>query len=569
MLDPHIESIETALQAQMAGLWQRLDPSEIDNINKRVPLRASTIWKISLPNGFVTCPNVNFLLIVIDAEFPLSQPRVLAPEAFLDFTWPHVEAGGLLCLKATSTNGDSGQRIMKHIIWARELLSLPEKSHRQEFEREFSSYWLHKASISSSICTSVISLLAPNAKSRVIVWFHDTRNTRVIVADDTVSLMLWLKNAGINPSEKEIHASWLEWLPRPWIPSEFPENGRSVLDYIPIKFTDAKLRPGKLFPVIFGAETVSGVVFVATLLQGVSEAKLVKGFRNISKVPKNIIRNSFLGQTALRYPVDRVDGAWIHGRDHDTMYPFISKRKIAIIGCGALGGAIARLLAESGISNFVLVDHDFLTPPNVSRHVLGLEFIGMKKAAATALMLKRSFPHIKDTLAIEKKFEYLTPEQLNKLADYDVIVSCGISFEGDMKVDNWRQSQKTPPAHICCWTEEFAIVGHVIGLLGKDTLNKAFDNEQRVKFRLTDWPAESGALIVEAGCGNVFQPHGAIDLQATISLAAGLALDVICNKLVQSTRRVWLGNKEEVTKRGGNLLSTFTDSLCVKEYPWS
>lgn len=564
MLNPHIGSIETALQAQMAGLWQRLEASEISDISKS----ASVGWKINLPNGFVQCPGVKFLLVVIDAQFPLSQPRILAPEAFRDFSWPHVEAGGVLCLKATSTNGEVGQRVMRHIIWAQELLSLPEKSHRQEFEREFSSYWLHKASIPSNICTSVLSLLAPNAKSREIAWFHDSRKTRVVVADDSASLTLWLRNAGISPSEKEIHSSWLEWLPRPWIPSEFPENGRSILDYIPIEITDAKLRPGKLFPVIFGAETVSGVVFVATLLQGVSEAKLVKGFRNISKVPKNIIRNSFLGQTALRFPVNRVDGAWIHGRDHDSMYPYISKRKIAIIGCGALGAAIARLLAESGISDFVLVDDDLLSPVNVSRHVLGLEFIGMKKATATALMLKRSFPHIKDVLAIEQKFEYLTPEQLSKIADCDVVVSCGVSYEGDVKIDNWRQSQKTPPAHICCWTEEFAIVGHAIGLLGKDTVLDAFDNEQQVKFRLTDWPAESGALIIEAGCGNVFQPHGAIDLQATISLAAGLALDVICDKLAQSIRRVWFGNKVEVTKRGGNILPTFTDSLCVKEYPW-
>jgi hypothetical protein len=112
-------------------------------------------------------------------------------------------------------------------------------------------------------------------------------------------------------------------------------------------------------------------------------------------------------------------------------------------------------------------------------------------------------------------------------------------------------------------------VGHAVGLLGKDSLHAAFDEEQRVQFRLTDWPAESGALIVEAGCGNVFQPHGAVDLQATISLAARMALDIISNELTQSTRRVWMGNKGEVTKRGGHILGAFTDNLCVKELPWS
>jgi hypothetical protein len=296
---------------------------------------------------------------------------------------------------------------------------------------------------------------------------------------------------------------------------------------------------------------------------------LIKGFRNISKVPKTNILNAFASQAALRYPVDRVDGSWIHGRDQDSMHPYISKRKIVIIGCGALGAAIARLLAESGITEFILIDHDFLSPPNISRHALGLEYLFMNKAAATVQMLKRSFPHITEAQDIQKKIEYLSPEQLNKLSNCDVVISCGISYEGDAKIDSWRQSLKSPPAHICCWTEEFAIVGHAVGLLGKDSLHAAFDEEQRIQFRLTDWSAESGAMIVEAGCGNVFQPHGAVDLQATISLAARLALDIICNEVTQSIRRVWLGNKVEVAKHGGHLLDGFTDNYCIKEFPWS
>lgn len=566
-MDP-IVSIETELQVQLPGLWRKLDAQEINSLRRKTIGEASAGWKIDLPNGFVQCPDVNFFLVVVDAQFPLSQPRILAPEAFRDFAWPHVEAEGLLCLNATPSNGDPGQRVMRHIIWAQELLNFSAERNRTEFEREFSSYWFHKAYI-SSFCTSILSLLAPTAKSREIVWFYDLGNKRIVIADDKASLLLWLRNAGVNPSEKNIHSSWLEWLPRPWIPSEFPQHGKDVLTYVPDKIVDAKLRPGRLFPVIFGAETVSGVVFVATLLQSISEAKLIKGFRNISKVPKANIFNAFASQKALRYPIDRVDSAWIHGRDHDSMHPYISKRKIAIVGCGALGASIARLLAESGISEFTLIDNDFLSSHNTSRHALGLEYLLINKAAGTAQMLKRSFPHIKKAQDIQKKFEYLSAEQLNNLSDCDVVISCGISYEGDAKIDSWRQSLKAPPAHISCWTEEFAIVGHAVGLLGKDSLYAAFGEEQRVQFRLTEWPAESGALIVEAGCGNVFQPHGAVDLQATISLAARMVLDIVSKELTQSTRRVWMGNKVEVTKRGGLILGAFTDNLCVKEFSWS
>ena len=455
---------------------------------------------------------------------------------------------------------------MQHISWAFELLNFSEETCRKEFEREFIAYWNHRATKNYGL--SLVSIVSPGGPSRKTVSFHDFPNQRIIVADNRAALTAWLRNSGLNPSDKQISPAWLVWLKRPWIPKEFPEYGRDVLKLIPPEAVKLILNPGQYSTVIFGSETLTGSSFVGTLIRGPEKKDIVKGFRSQFHVPVANIVNSFAGRPVIRCPVFRVDANWVHGRDHDLSFPHISKKKVALIGCGALGSFVARLLAQAGIGNFIFVDPEKISPPNTSRHILGQRYIGKNKAISMAEMLKEDFPHITSVIAINKSFDKLDRGQLEKIADCDIIVSAGITYEGDSQIDVWRQSLRHPPVHICSWTEEFAIVGHAVALFGKDTLLKAFDDNEQVLFRLTEWPAESRSLIVEAGCANVFQPHGAVDLQSTVGLVASLVLDVLCDKVLNSSRRVWQGDQEEVTKRGGAIRPLFTENRCVKEYLW-
>jgi hypothetical protein len=75
----------------------------------------------------------------------------------------------------------------------------------------------------------------------------------------------------------------------------------------------------------------------AVLLHGAAERELVKGFRGMAKVPMSRILASFSGRAVQRCPVARVDGPWVHGREHDEDYPAIRFKSVALVGCGALG----------------------------------------------------------------------------------------------------------------------------------------------------------------------------------------------------------------------------------------
>jgi molybdopterin/thiamine biosynthesis adenylyltransferase len=57
-------------------------------------------------------------------------------------------------------------------------------------------------------------------------------------------------------------------------------------------------------------------------------------------------------------------------------------KHVAVVGLGSGGGIIALELAKSGVSGFVLIDHDRLEHKNIARHVCGISDLGRFKTRA-------------------------------------------------------------------------------------------------------------------------------------------------------------------------------------------
>lgn len=524
-------------------------------------------WRVNVPAGSLALAEVDHLVLAIDSVFPNSQPRIFAPAAGSDYRWPHVEKAGLLCLRPSRNAAPIGDRIATHLNDAEELLNFPEVRRREEFEREFSAYWSHRAT-SGAERARVWSLVTPGGVAREVAYFFDARFSRHVIADDKGALKCWLRNSGANPSDKQIYSSWLFRLSQPWTPSEFPETGDEIIKLLPPDMVRKCLEPGMQAPFLFEVDTKTGNAFAAVVLRGAERREVMRGFRHMSKVPPARIVNSYAKRPVERCKVARVDGAWVHGRDHASSYALVKNRKVAVIGCGAIGAAVARLLAQAGVGEQIFVDADSLTTANVSRHPLGLFHVGLNKASALQEHLRREFPHLTFEHAYQRRFEWLGPKELDQLASADLIVSAGIDLDGEAALDYWRRDLARPPAYLSTWAEAYAAAGHAVLLYGNASILTGFDGEERPNFRLTDWPDEAGALIVEAGCGNTFQPHGVIDLHPTVGMAAGLALDTLLDKVPASCRRVWIGDPAVVEAHGGILRETFTDRLTMRELVW-
>jgi molybdopterin/thiamine biosynthesis adenylyltransferase len=65
---------------------------------------------------------------------------------------------------------------------------------------------------------------------------------------------------------------------------------------------------------------------------------------------------------------------------------------VVMIGLGSLGGRVAELLAQSGLSKFVLFDPERLEPENVSRHVGGVDQLFTPKVAVVRDAILRRSP---------------------------------------------------------------------------------------------------------------------------------------------------------------------------------
>lgn len=500
---------------------------------------------------------------MINHHFPEAQPRVIVPQLVEDGRWPHVEGKGILCLPSPKIGDAAGDRIFKHICLAIDLLNFDGAKRQKDFRLEFATYWGRTCGERPS---SLISLVTPNGPSREIFYYKQSEN-QIVFGDDRKSLTAWLQNAGNNPGEKQIQQTWMTWWEEPPLPPAFPQIGRDVLQDIPEDFQGVVINhAGKLLPILLGPQTETGSVLVAVLLKSPTLRELSKGFRNIDKVPKPNIIRSISAQPLRRCIIQRADGAYVHGRDHGPDYAILAKKTVAVVGCGAIGASVARLLAQAGVGNFILIDQDELGTQNISRHILGYRFVGQSKTKAVAKMLREDFPHIHSIIAVDNKVEEILRENPSKLTSCDLIISAGIDFTGDAALDRWRTATAEAPVHLCTWTEAYALSGHAIALFGVDRLLDAFDKDGQPKLELVNWPLNT--IIVEAGCGNVFQPHGAIDLQSSIILAAGLALDVLNSAVKSSCRRTWQGNRDKVLQKKGIPSHEFTVSNIEKSYGW-
>lgn len=101
--------------------------------------------------------------------------------------------------------------------------------------------------------------------------------------------------------------------------------------------------------------------------------------------------------------------------------------KIAIIGCGGLGSAVAVYLAASGIGHLHLIDYDLIDKSNLHRQVFyGIKDIGKPKTA----ILKDHILKISPFVQVSRSDLPVTKASIDKeLNEYPVIIDCTDSLK--------------------------------------------------------------------------------------------------------------------------------------------
>jgi molybdopterin/thiamine biosynthesis adenylyltransferase len=109
-----------------------------------------------------------------------------------------------------------------------------------------------------------------------------------------------------------------------------------------------------------------------------------------------------LKPVAADIPLERfrgfpLDAQFLYSRNLGDL-PSLAGRKIALIGCGTIGGFLALQLAQSGAGSqsgrLVLFDDGELMPSNLGRHLLGLPDLNRNKADACADHIRTQLPFL-------------------------------------------------------------------------------------------------------------------------------------------------------------------------------
>lgn len=109
-----------------------------------------------------------------------------------------------------------------------------------------------------------------------------------------------------------------------------------------------------------------------------------------------------LKAVATEVPLERwrgvpIDADFLYGRNLGDLKSLAGK-KVALIGCGTIGGFLALQLAQSGAGSkagrLVLFDDQTLTSSNLGRHLLGLPYLGQNKAKGCADLIRMQLPFL-------------------------------------------------------------------------------------------------------------------------------------------------------------------------------
>ncbi|MCK1759087.1 ThiF family adenylyltransferase [Bradyrhizobium sp. 137] len=503
--------------------------------------------------------------LIVSAGFPSTPARVALVDRPPFLTWPHVEKDGVLCLFPDTTTMSVDDPYDGVASLLSEAFTMVGAAIRGEldgdFRTEFLTYWHH---MERGGDRTVLSLLDPGPPSRPVRVWEGVSQT--VIAENDEQLRAWLRNAApkVAASKIKSRGGAFVWLDRVPIPPEYPSSAKDVyalaesaggadlLDEL------ARETLPRTF-VFFGALAEAGPALATAVVNRPAVIRgrdpLCAGFRP-SAVPEHVVRaRLFGGAPCDRNSVERVDPAWIHGRDRDARVPTLRDATVAMLGCGSIGAPVAHALARAGVGKFILVDKQLLKSANVGRHTLGVQSIDDPKAAALAHQLRAALPHVEVVHHVSEVQELLLRAD-DPLAGVDLIVSAMGDWPAESLVDEWHAAQGRRVPIVYGWTEPYAAAGHAIAISAPgDSLRAGLDAYGSPHLVAVRWAQDPRRY--EPACGAAFDPYGPVELGFVTSMVAQAALDGLLGQVRSGTHRIWLARRAAVEAADG----TWSDEL--------
>jgi adenylyltransferase/sulfurtransferase len=118
--------------------------------------------------------------------------------------------------------------------------------------------------------------------------------------------------------------------------------------------------------------------------------------------------------------------------------------RVAIVGCGATGSAVASLLARAGVGTIRIIDRDYVEPSNLQRQTL-FDESDARESLPKAVAATRRIAAFNSQIVVEPKVADLTPENIEGLLEgMELILDGTDNFETRYLVNDYAVKNSVP-----------------------------------------------------------------------------------------------------------------------------
>ncbi|HVI10060.1 MAG TPA: ThiF family adenylyltransferase [Candidatus Binatia bacterium] len=135
--------------------------------------------------------------------------------------------------------------------------------------------------------------------------------------------------------------------------------------------------------------------------------------------------------------------------------------RIAIVGCGATGSALASLLARAGVGTLRIIDRDYVEPSNLQRQTL-FDERDAAESLPKAIAAARKIAGFNSAISVEAEVADLAPANINALLDgYAVIIDGTDNFETRYLINDFAVKNSLPWIYAAA-VESYGVTMNVI-----------------------------------------------------------------------------------------------------------
>src|SRR5947209_10986262 len=135
--------------------------------------------------------------------------------------------------------------------------------------------------------------------------------------------------------------------------------------------------------------------------------------------------------------------------------------RVAIVGCGATGSALASLLARAGVGSLRIIDRDYVEPGNLQRQVL-FDETDAAESIPKAIAACRKIAQFNSEIVAEPHVSDLTPENADQLlSGVQLILDGTDNFETRYLINDYAVKNSLPWIYVAA-VGSYAITMNVI-----------------------------------------------------------------------------------------------------------